>query len=101
MIRPFVIQAAQFRATWLLIGLLAGSLIVAAAFDISSVPGFGQPNRAGTTITQQHPGYGSGYPGSGGLAGPSWVQREQHPGYGIGYPLHGGLAGPSSAGAGD
>ena len=99
MIGPFVLQAAQFRATWLLIGLLAGTLIMATAFAIGSVPRFGQPNRDGTTITQQHPGYG--YPVPGGLAGPSWVQREQHPGYGTGYPLHGGLAGPSSVGAGN
>lgn len=101
MIRPFVLQAAQFRATWLLIGLLAGTMSMATAFAVVGVPRFAQPNGDGTTITQQYPGYGNGYPGPGGLAGPSWVQREQHPGYGPGYPLHGGLAGPSSVGAGD
>ena len=98
MIGSFVLQAAQVRATWLLIGLLAGTLIMATAFAIGSVPNFGQPNRDGTTITQ--PGYGEGYPVPGGLAGPSWVQGGQHPGYGEGYPVHGGLAGPSSVGAG-
>ncbi len=101
MIRPFVIQAAQFRVTWLLVGLLVGTLIVATAFATTSGPRFGQPNGDGTTFTQQHPSYGRGYPLHGGLAGPSRVQRELHPGYGPGYPLHGGLAGPSSVGVQD
>ena len=119
MIRPFVIQAAQFRLTWLVIGLLVGTMLVATAFALANVPRFGQPSSDRTTITQQHPGYGTGYPryglagpswaqlgpqhpgyGTGypryGLAGPSWAQLgPQHPGYGTGYPLHGGLAGPS------
>jgi hypothetical protein len=116
MIRPFVIQAAQFRATWLVIGLLVGTMIVASAFALSNVPRLSQPQGGQTTnTTQQHTGYGVGYPPHGGLAGPSWVQgspwgldgppraqvTEQHPGYGTGYPLHGGLAGPSSVGAGE
>lgn len=124
MIRPFVMQAAQFRATWLVIGLLMGTLIVATAFALANATRLGQPSGGATSVPQQHPGYGVGYPlhyglagppwaqleqhpgyGTGdplqgGLAGPPWVQLEQHPGYGIGYPLHGGLAGPSAAGAG-
>lgn len=121
MIRPFVLQAAQFRLTWLVIGLLVGTMIVATAFALANVPRFGQPSGGPATLTQQHPGYGIGYPryglagpsfaqlqlhqhpgyGTGypqryGLAGPSWAQLgPQHPGYGTGYPLHGGLAGPS------
>ena len=95
MIRPFVVQAAQFRLTWLVIGLLVGTMIVATAFALADVPRFGQPTVPRTTITEQHPGYGSGYPLHGGLAGPTNAQLRPHPGYGFGYPLHGGLAGPS------
>jgi hypothetical protein len=101
MIRPFVVQAVQFRATWLVIGLLIGTMIVAAAFAIANVPRLGQPSGGQTTIGQQHPGYGDGYPLHGGLAGPTRLQVDEHPGYGAGYPLHGGLAGPSSVGSGD
>lgn len=95
MIRPFVIQAAQFRLTWLVIGLLVGTMIVASAFALANVVPLGQRSVGPATITQQHPGYSLGYPRYG-LAGPSWAQLgQQHPGYGTGYPLHGGLAGPS------
>jgi hypothetical protein len=96
MIRPIVIQAAQFRVTWLLIGLLVGTMIVATAFALANVPRLGQPGGGPASVTQQHPGYGIGYPQHHGLAGPSWAQLgPQHSGYGTGYPLHGGLAGPS------
>ena len=97
MIRPFVIQAAQFRLTWLVIGLLVGTMIVATAFALANVPRLGQPSGGQTTITQQHPSYGFGYPLHGGLAGPTNAQLDRHPGYGVGYPLHGGLAGPTNA----
>jgi hypothetical protein len=104
MTRPFVIQAAQFRATWLVIGLLIGTLVVATASALAAAatrPGL--PSEATTSVTRQHPGYGTGYPLHYGLAGPSWARFDQptpgyHPGYGTGYPLHGGLAGPSAAG---
>jgi hypothetical protein len=65
-----------------------------AAAGIAVAPRISIPSGARTTLTQQHPGYGIGYPRQGGLAGPSRPTAE-HPGYGVGYPLHGGLAGPS------
>jgi hypothetical protein len=102
MIRPFVMQAAQFRGTWLVIGLVIGTLIVAMAFALANVTRLGSPSSGVTSVPQQHPGYGTGYPLHHGLAGPSWAQLDQqHAGYGTGYPLHGGLAGPSAAGPGN
>jgi len=93
-IRPFVAQVSQFRVTWLAIGLLVGAMLVATAAAVIA-PRFGTLGGAQNAATQQHPGYGVGYPQHGGLAGPSTVSVSQHPGYGVGYPQHGGLAGPS------
>lgn len=97
MIRPYVVQAAQVRGTWLVIALLVGTIIVATAFALANVPRLGQPSGGPTTVSQEHAGYGTGYPLHGGLAGPSLAQLNRHPGYGTGYPLHYGLAGPSFA----
>ena len=94
--RSFVRQVSQFRITWLAIGLLIGTLLVASATAIVA-PRLGDLFGPQDAATWEHPGYGVGYPQQGGLAGPSLVTVERHPGYGIGYPMHGGLAGPSTA----
>lgn len=94
MIRPFVVQLSQFRVTWLAIGLLVGAMLVATAVAVVA-PRLETLGGARDSATQQHPGYGAGYPQHGGLAGPSTPRAQQHPGYGVGYPQHGGLAGPS------
>jgi hypothetical protein len=94
--RSFVGQVSQFRVTWLAIGLLIGTLLVASATVIVA-PRLGELFGAENAATREHPGYGTGYPQHGGLAGPSTVTGDQRTGYGTGYPQHGGLAGPSTA----
>ena len=91
MIRPFVAQVSQFRVTWLAIGLLVGAILIASAVAIAA-PRLGAFGGNQNTVTQQHPGYGTGYPQHGGLSGTSPV-RVENQGYGAGYPQHGGLAG--------
>jgi hypothetical protein len=88
--RTFVAQVSQFGATWLAIGLLVGAILVASAVVVV-VPRLGGLGGNQSIPTQQHPGYGTGYPQHGGLSGTP--VRVEHPGYGTGYPQHGGLAG--------
>jgi hypothetical protein len=90
--RPFVAQLSQFRVTWLAIGLLVGAILFARAVAIVA-PRLGALGGNQNTATQQHPGYGTGYPQHGGLSGTP--VRVENQGYGTGYPQHGGLSGPS------
>jgi len=48
MIRRFARRAAQFRAIWLVIGLLVGTLIVAAVASIANLPRLGQATSGGS-----------------------------------------------------
>lgn len=78
---------------------LIGALALGVGFAIGR--GLNEVSFAdsGRALTRVHPGYGTGYPLHGGLAGPSRLEpRAEHPGYGTGYPQHGGLAGPSRSG---
>jgi len=88
--RTFVAQVSQFGATWLAIGLLVGAILVASAVAVVA-PRLGVFGGNQSQITQQHPGYGTGYPQHGGLSGTP--VRVENQGYGTGYPQHGGLAG--------
>ena len=88
--RTFVAQVSQFGATWLAIGLLVGAILVASAVAVV-LPRLGAFGGNQNTATQQHPGYGAGYPQHGGLSGTP--VRVENQGYGTGYPQHGGLSG--------
>ena len=88
--RTFVAQVSQFGVTWLAIGLLVGAILVASVVAVVA-PRLGTFGGDQNTITQQHPGYGTGYPQHGGLSGTP--VRVENQGYGTGYPQHGGLAG--------
>ena len=49
MIRRFVVRTAHFRATWLVLGLLVGTLIIAAVAGIANLPRPSQASLGGSS----------------------------------------------------